>query len=117
MGDLNLSSINDWTEPSSSSELENSYVNLFSDLGLSCLINTPTHKQGNILDLLLTNQTGLIQDLAIAPDLICPSDHYSITFKIRKNVPRKRPQKQKVFKYKAADWEGLCSELESNNWD
>ena len=68
------------------------------------------HKNGNILDLLLTNKTELIQDLTITPDTICPSDHYSISFKIRKNVPRKKPKKQKVFRYKDADWEGLCFE-------
>ena len=116
IGDINLSTVDDWTEPSSNCELENKYVNLFNELGLTCLINSPTHRLGNILDLLFTNQPGLIQDINIKPDVVCPSDHLSIIFKIRKNVPRKRPKKKKVFRYKEADWDGLSYELQGYNW-
>ena len=117
IGDINLSTIDDWTDPSSSCELENKYINLFNELGLTCVVNTPTHKLGNILDLLFTNQPGLIKDLKIEPDLVCPSDHFSISFKIRKNVPRKRPSKKKVFRYKEADWTSICLDLQSYNWE
>jgi hypothetical protein len=116
IGDMNLSTVSDWDNPSSSSSLENSYVDLFNDLGLTCLINSPTHRGGNTLDLLLTNQPGLVKDLSIEPDLICPSDHFSVTFTLRKNVARKNTNRQTIFKYKEADWEALSLELGSHNW-
>ena len=55
IGDMNLNTIGNWNNPISSCSLENSYVDLFNDLGLNCLINLPTQKNGNTLDLLLTN--------------------------------------------------------------
>jgi hypothetical protein len=116
IGDMNLSTVSDWDNPSSSSSLESSYVDLFNDLGLTCLINSPTHRGGNTLDLLLTNQPGLVKDLSIEPDLICPSDHFSVTFTLRKNVARKNTNRQTIFKYKDADWEALSLELRSHNW-
>ena len=111
-----LSTINDWEDPHSTSSLESSYIDLFNDLGLRCLINSPTHKDGNILDILLTNQPGLIKDISIEADVVCPSDHSSITFTLKKNVSRKKPNKQKAFKYKEADWDGLSHDLRSHNW-
>ena len=89
---------------------------MFHDLGLSCLVNSPTHRDGNILDLLLTNQPSIIKDVNIDPVLICKSDHYSISFSLNKNVPRKKAKKQNVFRYFEADWEGLSAELKSHNW-
>ena len=116
IGDMNLSSVSDWDDPLSTSSLESSYIDLFNDLGFRCLINSPTHSGGNTLDLLLTNQPGLIKDLCIEPDLICPSDHFSITFTLKKNVTRKKPSKQTIFKFKEANWDGLSQELRSHNW-
>ena len=116
IGDLNLSSVDDWEIPYSSCALENLYIDMFNDLGLNCLINSPTHRNGNVLDLLLTNQPGIIKNIAIEPDLMCQSDHYGISFKLNKNVPRKKPKKQNVFRYSEADWEGLSTELRSYDW-
>ncbi len=116
IGDMNLSSIRDWSDPQSTSALESSYIELFNDLGLQCMINSPTHRDGNILDLLFSNQPGLIRDVSIEPDLMCPSDHFSISFKVRKNIPRKKPVKKRVFNYKEADWDGLNHDLSSHNW-
>ena len=116
IGDLNLSTVDDWEHPYSSSLLENAYIDLFNDLGLKCLINSPTHSDGNILDLLLTNQPGLIKNVCIEKDLACPSDHSTITFSLKKTVSRKKVTKKRVFKYKEADWEGLSEEIRSYNW-
>ena len=116
IGDLNLCSVKDWDNPQSPSSLESSYIDLFNDLGFKCLINSSTHKDGNILDLVLTNQPGLIRNIDIEEDLICPSDHSSITFKIFKNVTRKKITKRKIFNYKEADWDGLSHEIRSYDW-
>ena len=109
IGDLNFPNIKSWDmdTPQSLSEVENKYIELFHDLGVDASINIPTHKGGNILDQLLTNQPGIIRDIKIEPNLICQSDHFSVTFNVHKNVPRKRFIKRKLFNYKKADWEGL----------
>ena len=78
IGDINLSSVKDWNNPISTNELHNDYIKLFYELGFQNLINQSTHQDGNILDLLLTNQPGLITNITVTPDLLCPSDHYSI---------------------------------------
>ena len=116
VGDLNLSSVQDWEYPQSASDLENRYVELFHELGLGNVVHSPTHRGGNVLDLILTNQPGLVHNLSIDPDLICPSDHFSLTFKIKKNVARKKFTKQKLFKYGEADWAGLSKEIGAYNW-
>ena len=116
IGDINLSSIKDWENPNPSCNIEKSYVDLFNDLGLNCLVNEPTHREGNILDVLLCNQPGLVSNLSIDPDKICCSDHYSFTFKISKNVPRKKPAKKKIFNYRKANWDGLNHELHNTDW-
>ena len=92
-------------------------MELFHDLGLYALINEPTHRGGNILDQLLTNQPGLIRDIILEPNMLCQSDHSSLIFNIHKNVPRKRHVKRKLFNYKKADWVGLNKEIRSFNWN
>ena len=90
---------------------------MFNDLGLSSTVNPPTYKDGNILDLLLTNEPSIIKNVVIEPDhMMCSSDHYGITFNLNKNVPRKKPRRQNVFKYSDADWEGLSTDLNSHKW-
>ena len=116
IGDLNLSSVEDWDNPHSTCSLEALYIDLFNDLGLSCLINSPTHREGNVLDLLLTNWPGIIKDIVIEPDHICHSDHFAVSFKVKKNMSRKKPVKRKVFKYSEADWDGLSADLRGYNW-
>ena len=117
IGDLNLSSVKDWDSPYTQCDIENGYVQLFNELGLTCMINTPTHARGNILDLLLTNQPGLINNLTIEPDRVCPSDHQSVLFTMRKSVKVSKAKPRKVFKFAEADWDGLNEELNSLNWD
>ena len=117
IGDINLSTVTDWENPVSACPIEGKYIELFQDLGLISLINEPTHRGGNILDLVLTNQPGIIKDINIEEDLICPSDHFSITFKIAKKVRIKQPIKTRVFNYKRANWTAMNDDIRSINWD
>ena len=68
IGDLNLSTVRDWSSPVAENELEDMYVNLFNDLGLVSLVNTSTHRGGNTLDLILTNRPNLVCNVSIEPD-------------------------------------------------
>ena len=99
-----MSSVRDWSCPLADNELENLYVDLFNDLGLISLINTRTHKAGNILDLILTNRPDLIRNVSIEPDKICPSDHYTLSFDIHKAKNRKKTIRKRVFAYSKGDW-------------
>ena len=65
IGDLNLESVN-WENNSSSDNTQSLFLDLFNNLGLTQLINSPTHRHGNILDILLTDSSNMIEDLAIA---------------------------------------------------
>ena len=116
IGDINLASIKDWENPLPSCRIEESYVDLFNDLGLKCLVNQSTHKGGNILDLLMCNQPGIVSNLSIDPDKICCSDHYSFSFEISRCVSKKKPPKKRIFNYRKANWDGLNQELHNINW-
>ena len=116
IGDLNLSSVRDWSNPVAENELENMYVDLFSDLGLVSLVNTRTHKAGNILDLILTNRQDLIKNVSIEPDVLCPSDHYTLTFKLHKARNRKKTVRKRVFVYSKGDWVSVNRDLGNTNW-
>ena len=80
------------------------------------MINESTHRDGNILDLVLTNQLGIVRDLNIEPDKICNSDHFSVAFKIAKRIKNKKPTRNKIFNYKRADWAGMNNEIRSTDW-
>ena len=116
IGDLNLSSVSDWTDPVAESEIENMYVDLFHDLGLQPLVNCPTHRAGNTLDQILTNRRGLVRDIAVEPNKFCSSDHYTLSFNIGKRKNRVKPEVRKVFAYSKADWVNMNRELQSINW-
>ena len=116
MGDLNLGTIKDWDNPTSTCPLESRYLELFQDLGFTSMVNESTHRDGNILDLVLTNQPGIVKNLNIEPDKICNSDHFSVTFKIAKRIKTKKPMRNKIFNYKRADWVGMNDEIRNTDW-
>ena len=116
IGDLNLSTVNNCITPKSSCQLESSYIDLFQDLGLYPLIHEPTHKEGNILDQLFTNQPGFISKISVESGVLCNSVILIITFELKKNVPRKKLIKSKIFNFKKADWIGLNDDLSNVDW-
>jgi len=60
VGDFNLPDIN-WSILSGSTTISNQFCEYIFDLNLKQLIDQPTHIQGNILDLVLTNVEHLFQ--------------------------------------------------------
>ena len=116
LGDFNLSKTN-WPEAESSENIESMFIDTFHDLGLHQLVDQPTHEQGKILDLVLTNKPGLISDtMFLNQHDVCHSDHFGIKFKLNFKV-KKTVNKRKVFNYKKANWEGLNRDLNSVKWD
>ncbi len=89
VGDFNLPDIN-WSEGHSSTQLGERYLDLFCDLGLSQIINQPTHQKGKILDLVLSNLAGAVENIVVmAKNEICSSDHFGISFTLKMNFRKK----------------------------
>ena len=113
LGDFNLPDIN-WDSLSGQSSHSSIICELIFKFNLAQFVTTPTHVQGNILDLVLCNDINLIHDLKVhnSEQSQLASDHFKIKF----SIPCSNPPKQKVtssfaFDYSKADWDGLSSHL------
>ncbi|MCP4458099.1 MAG: hypothetical protein GY816_08775 [Cytophagales bacterium] len=116
IGDFNLPEIN-WVEGTSTTQLGQRFIDLFNDLGLTQMINKPTHDKGKILDILLSNLMGSIEKVEVlGKNEICSSDHFGIAFSIKMKF-RKKVVKRKILNYKKANWEGLTNDLKHVKWD
>ena len=62
VGDFNLDSV-DWHRNTPSNNSHIPFLSLFSDLGLSQLVFEPTHRSGNILDILLSDSPHLVENV------------------------------------------------------
>lgn len=116
IGDLNLSSINDWNLPASANKLHLDFAHMFSSLGLTSLVNEPTHRDGNILDLVLTNTPSLFSNISIEENAFVKSDHFSIKCNFNLKKQRIKSKTVKKFAYKNANWENLNEDLFSVDW-
>ena len=69
-----------WPAGISSCELHSNFVSFLTDtLGHAQLINSPTHKSGNTLDLLFTNVQNLVKDVKVLDhNEMRLSDHFGI---------------------------------------
>ncbi len=92
---------------------------------LSQMINLPTHYQGNILDLVLTNNTSLIHDYNCTPTLMSISHHAMINiqtqYKATQILPEEKhdklsPLDELNFHSKDVDWISLNAALAHTYW-
>ena len=117
IGDLNLSSIKNWDLPSSNVGRHSSFLEIVSNLGMISLINSPTHRSGNILDLILTNRPSIYSKVKIEQDLLVNSDHSTIKCTINLGVSKKNTTKFRKFSYKKANWVRINQDLNSIDWN
>ena len=86
---------------------------------LTQLIDQPTHINGNILDLILTNVENLVRNVSVysTPLFLISSDHFLITFDIAfgLSTPSKKPS-QTFWNYTRGDNTGLCTYLNNNDF-
>ena len=87
IGDLNLPDAN-WDAYTGESSFTQYFCEKAFNLNLMQLVNKPTHRRGNILDIILTNQSN-ITDITIHSVLphSLRSDHYVITFNVLLESP------------------------------
>ena len=117
IGDLNLESVN-WNSYSSSNAIQSLVLELFQDLGLTQLINTPTHIHKNILDILLTDSPHIVHHLVIHdPGEHVKSDHSPISFNINIYIKKKKMSRRYTFNFKKANWINLNNDLFRVDWD
>ena len=82
----------------------------FSQSNLNQLVNVSTHKYGNILDLVITNNPSLVSDLMAMETEI--SDHKLITFNLNTNKPVKRNSSSRMkFIWNKGNWDKIAYEV------
>lgn len=114
MGDFNLPNLDMTTGlPTNASFACYDFYDVFQDFNLSHLVDFPSHKQGNRLDLILSTHPEFFFNIDAEEDAF-PSDHFLINFTMDfKATLDKAPRS--VFNYKKADWDGLRTALRAAN--
>ena len=124
-GDFNLPKAN-WTSPAESScPLTEKMISFQNNFFLNQVVNKPTHRSGNTLDLVLTNNTHLISDINSQPSAL--SDHYVVEAQThyKSHFSRTQRKHRKVYNKfdtlnffsEDTDWNMLRMELSEVNWD
>ena len=132
-GDFNLPHIQ-WPEgspangcPRDEKEMAELLYDFCSEQILTQIVNKPTHYQGNILDLILTNNESLIHEYEIIPTLRSISHHsmvkvYTqykapIPHQNEESHPRLSPMDNLNFHSKDTDWTTLKAALNGIDWE
>ena len=109
----------DWRIPSTDfNEPQECLLNFCTDNFLTQVIESPTHKNGNILDLIICNHHGLDRIISHSTNfpLTNTCDHNLLSLKIKienKIVPL---AKKVSYDYKKADFESINDFLSKSNW-
>ena len=118
LGDFNLPNI-DWNIPSTTyNDCHKSFIKFCSDNILTQLIDSPTHKNGNILDLLLCNYMGLdrVKFHSVDSPLTDTNDHNLISFGINVNESTKPPSETLYPDFYRANFMNINKYLSGINW-
>ena len=116
IGDFNLPDIC-WSSLSGQCPRSNLLCDFVFESNLTQLVNFPTHIKGNILDLLLTNNEDLINNLTVVKDDLClSSDHYKICFQVNYLSSQLKRKVSYVFDYKNGDYDSLSDYLSESDF-
>ena len=113
LGDFNLSNIN-WDNLKGSNSTEDKFINCFQNNFLEQLVNFKT-RGNNILDLILTNHSELINNIHSYMPL-GNSDHSGICFEIYANLKHKE-NNEKVFNFRKGNYNKFRELLSLINWE
>ena len=119
VGDLNLPDAN-WDIYTGLSSFTQEFCEAAFDLNLLQLVNKPTHRGENILDIILTNQPN-ITNVSILSVLPCSlkSDHFIINFDITSTPTHEVTENHKsypIYNYDRADWDAMNDYLTNFNF-
>ena len=118
LGDLNFPDVN-WSTLTGHTPLSTYFCGLIFEFNLDQLIMEPTHKRGNLLDVILTN-TNCIDNISVrtTPPFGLSSDHYLINFSLNftHEVESFSHPCQSVLDFSHADWDGILTFLETHDF-
>ena len=114
VGDFNLPDIN-WNTLSATSYTSEQFCDFVFIHNLSQLVDKPTHRRGNILDLVLTNSETRFLKVSVSQEQhLLLSDHFIISFQLTKGhllLQSATANQEYVFDFTKADFASLCSYL------
>ncbi len=110
-GDFNYPGIEWCNNTPSHQNGQNVFLNYMNDAGFTQLVTFPT-RNNNTLDLLLTNEVNLVQNVELGPKL---SDHESITATI--NILSTVVRKTSFRDYKRANFDAANNAIQALNWN
>jgi Endonuclease-reverse transcriptase len=112
VGDFNLPGI-PWDEQKAEGQARR-FLETTETAGLAQLVNFPTHKRGNILDLVLSNCP---EKISTVNDMGClgSSDHCMIMLKLEISKPR--IEQAPYYLWKKGKYDEIKDELRTINWD
>ena len=119
LGDFNLPHFN-WSIPHSlGNPSHDRFLEFCNSNALQQIVNEPTHKLGNTLDLLLCSSAtkAFISHCSVTGPLTLNCDHFLI--KTQLLLPVKPPIEEKSFfpDFKLASYENICHALSLYNWN
>jgi hypothetical protein len=112
IGDFNLPDI-DWSADSAASNSSREVMEAAAEAGLSQLVDFPTHKRGNVLDLILTNIPGRMENIREEAS-IGRSDHVTILSELRMATTSRAMIKAK--NWGKADWKSIKEGITNTVW-
>jgi len=120
MGDFNFEKINwcDWSTPSNETQIDFQFIEKLRDCFLQQHVTKPTRaridKEPHILDLVLTNEEGMISNMEYYSPL-GKSDHSVLHFKFNCYIQQENTERIKYY-YDKADFTVMKQELAEVNW-
>ena len=113
LGDFNQPNIN-WNTMETNN-LGQDFMNVIQDSFLIQHICEPTHKHGNILDLVLTTETNMIENIYIGEPL-ASSDHFSIICDVVVSVDINNNKRQ-VLDYSKGNYDEMRKYIANIDWN
>jgi hypothetical protein len=112
IGDFNLPDI-DWSAESAASNSSREVMEAAAEAGLSQLVDFPSHKRGSVLDLILTNIPGRMENIREEAS-IGRSDHVTILSELRMATTSRARIKAK--NWSKADWKSIKEGITNTAW-
>ena len=110
-GDFNFPGMG-WDPPMSNSAISEDFLELIEGNGMTQFVLCPTHRDGNILDLVLGSDEYLVSDLTVDPPLFI--DHFCVVFHVNFKVS---PSKKWKYVKQYGNSQDMFAFLSHIDWD
>ncbi len=114
---FNFPKIN-WHTLTGDSETSALFCEFVFDNDLDHLVTEPTHRQGNTLDLMLTNCSNIVHDVQVHTKSCIPTDPFIISSSIQTPVlPTRRSKSRFIYNFRKADLNQMADFLLDCNFE